>query len=257
MKKTFLFLTMLFPIATLILSGGAKAADPDKAQYEAALKAYPSDAYYIMTEIDGVKYYVSSSGSLKKCSKFSLPSDGLFTINQVSGGSYATIGWHIEGANGHFANTTLTNYLANLHPGTGVFRLDASNNRNDWESQVFFLNEEGKIAIRTSNTAYGESSWADAGRVFWNYEVDEANIPIYTESGGLMPCYSYEPAYIWTLEPQREFSNPDRSEYEAAIASIQDGFYYLMTEVNSIKYYLTREGGLTDKIKDGGLVSVR
>ena len=199
----------------MFTSGNANAADPDKALYEAALQAIPSGAYYITTEVDGVKYYVTASGALEERTEFLETEDGLFTINQVDGGGYATIGWHINGANGHFSNTTLTDNKANLHPGTHVFRLDTGNNRNDWESQVFFLNEEGKVAIRSCNTGYGESSWADAGRAFWTYEVDEAGDPVYTDYG-LDPCYSYEPAFIWTLEQPTGF---------AQVKLVFDGIY--------------------------------
>lgn len=191
---------LLFPIAAISLSNRAHAADPDKALYDAALAAFPSGAYYIMTEVDGVKFYINSQGEIVERTEYTEASEGLFTINQVDGGACQTIGWHIEGANGHFSNTTLSDSKAVLHPGTGVFRLDTGNNRNDWESQVFYLNEEGKIAIRSCNTAYAESSWGDAGRAFWTYEVDEVGDPVYNNFGNLDACYSYEPAFIWTLE---------------------------------------------------------
>lgn len=210
MRKRYLFLlTLLFPLATMFTSGTARAADPDKSLYEAALAAFPSGKYYITTEVDGVKYYVTASGTLEERTEYTEDSEGLFTFNQVDGGAYATIGWHIEGANGHFSNTELSNNLAYLHRNLNAdgtpksdsqnFRLDTGNNRNDWESQVFFLNEEGKVAIRSCNTAFGESSWADAGRAFWTYEVDEVGDPIYGDYG-LVPGYTYEAAFIWTLE---------------------------------------------------------
>ena len=166
---------------------------------QAALKAFPSGAYYLTTEIEGVKYYVTASGSVEERTEDLEASDGLFTINQVSGGALFDIGWHIEGANGHFSNSTLVDSKCVLNPETGVFRLDGSNNRNDWESQVFYLNETGKFAIRSCNTAYGESSWADAGRAFWTFQVDEVGEIVWGDYGP-MPAYSYEPAYIWTLE---------------------------------------------------------
>jgi len=197
MRKSYLFLMMLF--VQLIMGGMAFAADPPKAEYDAAIAAIPSGAYYITTEVDGVKYYVTSSGSLEERYEGIESSEGLFTINQDEGGALYNVGWHIEGANGHFSNTTLSDSKAVLNPGTGVFRLDTGNNRHDWESQVFFMNEEGKIAIRSCNTAYAESSWADAGRAFWTYQVDEVGEIVWGDFGP-MPAYSYEPAYIWTLE---------------------------------------------------------
>lgn len=204
------------------MGGSAFAADPPQSEYEKALEVYKSGAYYITTviNVDGVdvKYYVNESGALIERDEYSEESDGLFTINVVDGGAYATYGWHIEGANGHFTNSTLIDSKCDLHPGTGVFRLDTSNNRNDWESQVFFLNADGKIAIRSCNTAYAESSWEDAGRAFWTYEVDEANEPVYDDNGYLIPCYSYEPAYIWTLErPSTQY------QIEALIESLVGG----------------------------------
>ena len=199
-RKLYLFLIMLIPFATLLSSGGAYAQDPAKSEYDAATAAFPSGAYYITTEVDGITYYVSAQGELLERTGYEEARDGLFTINQISGGSLYNFGFHIEGANGHFTNTTLSDSKAVLHPGTGVFRLDTSNNRNDWESQVFYLNNEGKIAIRSCNTAFGTSSWADAGRVFWTYEVDESGAPVYNDYGNLIPCYSYEPAYVWMLK---------------------------------------------------------
>ena len=209
MRKRYLFLmTLLFPLATMFSSGSAYAQDPDRSEYEAALAAFPSGAYYITTEIDGVKYYVTASGSLEERYEGIETSEGLFTINQVdassAGDKLFDVAFHIEGANGHFSNTTLTDSKAVLNPGTGVFRLDTSNNRNDWESQVFYLNAEGKIAIRSCNTAYDTSSWKDAGRAFWTYEVDEAGEIVWGDYGP-MPAYSYEPAYIWTLEQPAGF----------------------------------------------------
>ncbi|MBR5395251.1 MAG: discoidin domain-containing protein [Bacteroidaceae bacterium] len=192
---------MLF--VQLIISGGAFAADPPESEYQAALKAFPSGAYYLTTEIDGVKYYVTASGSVEERTEDLEASDGLFTINQVdassAGDKLFDVAWHIEGANGHFSNSTLVDSKCLLNPETGVFRLDGSNNRNDWESQVFYLNETGKFAIRSCNTAYGESSWADAGRAFWTFQVDEVGEIVWGDYGP-MPAYSYEPAYIWTLE---------------------------------------------------------
>ena len=53
-------------LVQLIIGGSVFAADPPKAEYDAALAAFPSGAYYITTEVDGVKYYVTASGSLEE-----------------------------------------------------------------------------------------------------------------------------------------------------------------------------------------------
>ena len=188
---------LLFPLATMFSSGGTNAADPDKALYDAAMAAITDGKYYLVVEADGNKFYLTQDGAFTKEKENAYK----YSVSKVSGGTLYDVGILLDPGNGaHYTNTNLNNNYAELHPGTGKYHQDTGNNRNDWERQVFFLNEEGKIAIRSCNTAYGESSWADAGRAFWTYEVDEVGEVVYGDSGTLIPCYSYEPAYIWTLE---------------------------------------------------------
>ena len=259
----YLFLTMLFPLTTLLSSNRAYAQDPDKTEYDAALASVKNGSYYIVTEVDGIKYYVSRQGELKNMSELEdNAEDGLFEISQFSGGALYDVGWLIEGKTGGlFSNTTLIDGKANLHPGTGVFRLDYSFNRDNWERQVFFMNKEGKIAIRSCNTAYGTSSWADAGRAFWTYEVDEVGNPIYIDDFvGLMPCYSYEPAYVWMLEKSSIMIevlidginyNIDNDRMVAEVTSLPNNAKYSgdfvvpsSTSNNSMTYTVTRIGAL-------------
>ena len=207
-------------------------------EYDAALATIINGSYYIVTEVEGIKYYVSRQGELRNMLELEENAeDGLFEISQVSGGALFDVGWLLEGnTGGHFSNTTLIGGKANLHPSTGVFRLDYFYNRNDWERQVLFMNEEGKVAIRSCNTVYGTSSWADAGRAFWTYEVDEAGNPVYiADYAGLMPCYSYEPAYIWMLEQSLIMSrvlvdginyNIDNDRMLAEVTSMPDDAKY-------------------------------
>ena len=192
MRKRYLFLMLLFTIATMFLSSNAYAADPPKAEYDAAMAAIKDGSYYIVTEVDGIEYYVTTGGGLTEFKE----DGGLFMITKVSGGALYDVGLNIDPGNGgHFSNTTLSDSKAVLHPDPALYRQDTSNNRDDWERQVFFMNEEGKFAIRSCNTAYGESSWADAGRAFWTYEIADPEFDPFPS-----PCYSYEPAYIWTLQ---------------------------------------------------------
>ena len=59
MKKQLLFLMMLFPIATAFMSGSVYADDPDKLQYDAAMDAITDGNYYLLTRVNGIKYYVT------------------------------------------------------------------------------------------------------------------------------------------------------------------------------------------------------
>ena len=194
MRKCYLFLMTLF--VQLIMGGSAFAADPPQSEYDAAMAAFTDGSYFVTTEVNGTKFYLGLSGDLTS----DKPSGGIFKISKSTGGALYNEGLLIDPGNGqHFSNTTLSSDKAVLKPSPAVFRLDGSNNRTDWERQVPYMNEEGKIAIRSCNTAYGESSWADAGRAFWTYDIVDTDGVI-----SLDPCYSYEPAYVWSFEPPTE-----------------------------------------------------
>jgi hypothetical protein len=139
--------------------------------------------YHITTTIDGTKYYVTSAGKLSTC-----VADGTtFTITKTTGGDFGS-GIRIDSGSERFTNPTLSNNHANLSQN---FYAHGTGDRDGYERQVFFLNDEGKFAIRSCNVASAASSWGDAGRTFWTYNVGEAE---------LTPCYSYDPAYVWELE---------------------------------------------------------
>ena len=190
MRKKYLLALLLSPIATMFLASPAFAADPPKTEYDRAMEAIKEGSYYITTTTEtGEKYYLDASGYLTDVEEFACS----FKVSKSTGGALYNEGLLIDPGTGqHFSNTKLEGDKAVLNPGNIVLN-DAGQNRNDWERQVPFMNEEGLIAIRASNVAYGESGWNDAGRVFWTYEIDE-------EGGYATPCYSYEPAYVWTFE---------------------------------------------------------
>lgn len=175
-------------------SGKAHAADPDKALYDAAIAAITNGAYYISTDVEGEKYYVTQGGGLTPYREDAY----LFPVTQATGGALYDVGFLIDPGNDKkFSNPTLNGDYANLH--IGEFRQDTQNGgvgRSDWERQVLYMNEEGKVAIRSCNTAYGESSWADAGRTFWTWEIEDPEVDPIT----VLPCYSYEPAFVWSFE---------------------------------------------------------
>ena len=199
MRKRYLFLLMLlFPLATMFRSGEILAGDPPVAEYEAALAAIPDGAYYIATEVEGVKFYVTQGGNLTDDKEVAY----MFGISKVdassAGDKLFDTAWKIEPDNGaHFSNTTLTDDKANLLFADEVYRQDGGNNRDDWERQIFYLNPEtGKYAIRSCNTAYAESSWKDAGRAFWTWYIKDTEAEYVVPT----PCYSYDVAYIWSFE---------------------------------------------------------
>ena len=202
--RKFYLLVMTLLVQFITFSSSAFAQDPPESEYQAAMNSIKDGRdYFITTEVDGVKYYITSQGKLAVFEDEELVD--LFHVTKTSGGALYDVGLNIDpGTGSHFSNSILENSVCVLHYGS--FRLDGSNNRNDWERQVPYMNESGKIAIRSCNTAYGTSSWADAGRAFWTYEIGEENEPVYDDAGNLVPCYSYEPAYIWTFESPSDFT---------------------------------------------------
>lgn len=158
--------------------------DPVQQAYEKALAAVEDGGNYrIFTAVEGKKYYVTADGLLTNVAD----DGGIFTITKVTGGSYKEYGYKIDSGSKRFTNPPLMDNVADLT--TKVFAT-TTNNRNDWEAQVLFLNEEGMYAIRSCNTADATSSWGDAGRTYWTYVVEEAPTPQYT----------YELTYNWMLE---------------------------------------------------------
>ena len=152
------------------------------AEYEAALAAIQDNGnYYITTDVEGTKYYLDQGGYLTDDKSAA----SIFNLKKKSGGSFKTYGFQVikDGSyfsnpeSGSYANDSITD--THLHTST---RGDAT-----WETQVFFLNDEGKYAIRACNCSYAASSWNHVGSSFWTTIGDIAT-------------YEYDPQYIWELE---------------------------------------------------------
>ncbi|MCR5780059.1 MAG: hypothetical protein K6G70_05910 [Bacteroidaceae bacterium] len=155
----------------------------DNAEYLAALVAIGDGGdYYISTDVEETKYYITSAGKLTS----NRADATIFTLTKTDGGALQTYGYFIDGGGTRFTNPPLADNKANLNPGVYA---TSSNNRKDWEAQVLFL-ENGKYAIRSCNTAPAESSWGDAGRTFFTWKVEDVAVPQYT----------YDQVYQWNLE---------------------------------------------------------
>ena len=153
--------------------------------YERALAAIQDGASYrICTDVNGTKYYVTEAGTLTSAKV----DGGIFTITKVSGGEYKEYGFRIDSGTMRFTNPPLSNNTANLTPG--AFATTSTNDRNLWETQVLFLNDDGQYAIRSCNTEESTTSWRDCGRTYWTWAVESVPTPRYT----------YDPTYVWQIE---------------------------------------------------------
>jgi hypothetical protein len=180
MSKRYLFLLLLlFPLTTMFKSGGA-CAQTD-AEYNAALAAIvDGGSYYITTEVDDIKYFLDAGGYLTSEKKDA----GIFLFKKIDG-SFKSYGFYLDGGAGNYftnpaSSANINDTKINTHTIAGC--------RNTWDAQVFFLNENGKYAVRATNAPSASSGWGWVGNSYW--AVKE----------GPIAGYSFDVNYIWELE---------------------------------------------------------
>ena len=151
-------------------------------EYEHALAAIRDGANYnITTKVGEDTYYLTADGKLTA----DADAAGIFGFKKVAGAQY-DFGFLLTSQNGtRFSNPKTTEEAALTNGALNT----STDNRSDWEAQVFFLNEEGKFAVRATNAGYnGETSgWAWIGNTYW--AVHE----------GPLAEYGWEKSYDWEL----------------------------------------------------------
>lgn len=204
----------------------------DMAGYERALAAIKDGSYYrVFTEVDGQKYYLTADGRL------TTQTDGVSSFHFVKSCD-ETLSWEYSccfvliNSDIVFSGPKLSDMNA-LTPGQ--LNLSDYYGYNDaWSSQVFFLNETGRFAIRSTNFINRNTKQGQYANTFWTVNMGD---------NGPMAEYSSEKDYLWQLE---EIMQDDVAEYEQALNTIQDDENYrVFTEVGGQKYYLTASGHLS------------
>lgn len=159
------------------------------ADYFRALTTITADSKYcITTTYNGTKYFLTTTGYLTDDEAKA----GVFTFSRVTGDAYY-YGFNLKDAyftnppNG--GNPTLNN---------GHIATDATSHRTNWEAQVFFLNSDGKYAVRATNAAGGTSGWAVNAQTFWT---------VNSGTDGPIAEYSNSKKYIWNLETPSDSIN--------------------------------------------------
>lgn len=157
--------------------------DPELVDYATALYNIEDGANYsISTKVGEDTYYLTADGKLTA----DADAAGIFGFQKVEGVQY-DYGFLLTSQNGtRFSNPKNTEEAALTNGALNT----STDNRSDWEAQVFFLNEEGKFAVRATNAGYnGETSgWAWIGNTYW--AVHE----------GPLAEYGWEKSYDWELE---------------------------------------------------------
>ena len=155
--------------------------DATSVYYDNALAAIEDGGTYrVFTEVDDTKLYLNDAGYLVadplKAATFT------FAAVNAAGTLYPT-GWNLGK---QFTNPSLTGGSTGDVVQKGCINV-GGNNRDDWERQVFFLNDEGKYAVRATNA--NSANWG--ANTYWDVVTYE-ELP----AGG----YSLEPAYVWQIE---------------------------------------------------------
>ena len=157
-----------------------KAISDDEINYYKALSAIEDGkSYRVFAEVDQKRLYLNTQGSLVE--------DPLkaatFTFNAVkAAGTLYETGWNLGCK---FTNPSLTGGSTGDVKQTG--HINVGQDRNDWERQVFFLNAEGKYAVRATNA--NSANWG--ANTYWDV-VTYNELP----SAG----YSLNASYVWQIE---------------------------------------------------------
>ena len=155
-----------------------------QAKYERALATLQDGkTYRIFTETaDGAKRYLSPVGYLVDNTKAA----ATFTFNKVEGEAYK-YGFLVDAGTCRFSNPPGTNE-SNLKCG---YISTSSAKRANWDAQVFFLNTEGKYAVRCTNATATTSGWGWVGSSYWTVEP---------ASDSFVAQYGWDPEFIWQIE---------------------------------------------------------
>ena len=149
------------------------------AYFRALPQIVPGKSYRIFTVKNGVKYYLTRDGYLD-----TTPAEQ-FVFNRIAGDAYK-YGFQLAGK--YFTNPPMSGGNVNLTPGH--ICTYGNNPRYNWEAQVFLLGTNGKYAVRSTNSAGGNSGWSLAARTYWTV----------TDSSTPAAAYSFSEQYIWQIE---------------------------------------------------------
>ena len=196
--------TFTMPDADVIVTGTFKALPRD--DYERALAAIESGtSYRIFTQVGQDKFYLNASGYLVSEAKKA----GCFTFTEVNAsGTLKPTGWNLGCK---FTNPSLTGGSTGDITQTGHINV-GSNDRNDWERQVFFLNEEGMYAVRSTNA--NSENWG--ANTYWDVIATDATLP----NAG----YSLQPSYVWQIEQYTDMRPAAFAKTQTWPATLQKAF---------------------------------
>lgn len=181
---------LLAAVLSVMAWGGAQAQTDE--QIDAANAAITNGGVYrIYTLFNGTsagttKYYLRTNGYLTA----DVNDAGGFPFTLAAGGTFAPgkgykLNKFTNGGNG--SGKLTDNALKQIIVG--------SQNRDDYEGQVFFLNEEGNYAIRSTNAT--GSNWGE--NAFWNV-VEDNDADGLPNAAYMIPSEENPAPFIWKIE---------------------------------------------------------
>ena len=170
-----------------IIASNSKTG-PNTEYFRALGDINPGEQYCVTTTVGGTKYYLKADGYLTSDEM----NAGIFTFARVEGATY-TYGFNLQ--NAYFTTPAQTNGTVNYN--SGHILSNTSQQRKDWEAQVFFKNSAGKYAIRATN-ANGTGNWESACKAYWTVNSGE---------NGPVAEYSSNMSYVWNVEAPSPYVN--------------------------------------------------
>ena len=204
---------LLLLAATMMAWTGAYAQTD--AEYEAALAAIQENGvYYVKSDVGGTYYYLKGDGTLT-----ATKTEAANYIFQkfASNGGLKEFGFKLNNNGTFFSNPPGTNEsnLACGHINTSTRTTDPQ-----FEAQVFFLNTDGKYAVRAGNVPEATSGWSWVAGSYW------------TIVGDVDPVAQYQWAadYRWELEIDESAT----AQY-AAYLTVQSWPFYIQSVAGLVK----------------------
>ena len=180
--------------------------------YNAAIASIKDgNSYRVFTQVGENKFYLDNKGYL--VANVEDATSFKFTKASKSGTLYET-GWNLgcKFTNPSLSGGSTGNVVQNGHIISG------SNDRDDWERQVFFLNAEGKYAVRATNA--NSANWG--ANTYWTVTDTESELP--------KADYSLDMSYVWQIEESAPELRPDAFAKTRTWAADMQNLYGLVTE---------------------------
>lgn len=160
-----------------------EATTKEENYYRALSTIVDGQHYYVSTMYNGQKYYLTADGYLSSNNADAQ----LFCFVKARGKEYE-FGFMLQNGFTYFTNPVEESDAALTK---GHLNTTDENSRHNWEAQVFFLNSDGKYAIRSTNAVSGTTGWNRIGSAFWTVNA---------VASGPLAEYSFDMNYVWQLE---------------------------------------------------------